>query len=175
MDSMVRTAMAIEREIEDAQSIQDEGTSGKRRESQFSSSLGKKPKASSSRGFQGQGRGHQGQGQIRASSQAGSLTCFHCHLPGHVRRDYPQNRDPMAMGNLSPSHQWDRRGHSLFLHTLVLVRGISTNPRVLHRHLPLHRQVRGARVWVEAEDRAHKLGHQGPRGLSTPSYHRLSQ
>ena len=60
MDSMVRTAMAIEREIEDAQSIQDEGTSGKRRESQSSSSSGKKPKASSSRGFQGQGRGHQG-------------------------------------------------------------------------------------------------------------------
>ena len=33
MDSMVRTAMAIEREIEDAQSIQDAGASGKRKES----------------------------------------------------------------------------------------------------------------------------------------------
>ena len=33
MDSMVTTAIAIEREIEDAQSIWDIGTSGKRKES----------------------------------------------------------------------------------------------------------------------------------------------
>ena len=51
MDSMVRTAMAIEREIKDARSIRDAGTSGKMKESQFSSSLGKKPKASSSQRF----------------------------------------------------------------------------------------------------------------------------
>ena len=38
MDSMVRTAMAIEREIEDAKSIRDVGTSGKRKEDQPSSS-----------------------------------------------------------------------------------------------------------------------------------------
>ena len=43
MDSMVRTAMAIEREVDDAQSIRDEGASGKRKESKLSSSsLGKK-------------------------------------------------------------------------------------------------------------------------------------
>ena len=36
MDSMVRTTMAIEREIEDAWSIRDVGTSGKRKESQSS-------------------------------------------------------------------------------------------------------------------------------------------
>ena len=53
MDSMVTTAMAIEREIEDAQSIRDAGTGGKRKESQTSSRSGKKPKASSSQGFQG--------------------------------------------------------------------------------------------------------------------------
>ena len=51
MDSMVRTAMTIEREIEDAWSIRDAGASGKRKESQSSSSSGKKPKASRSRGF----------------------------------------------------------------------------------------------------------------------------
>ena len=45
---MVRTTMAIEREIEDAWSIRDAVASGKRKESQSSSSLGKKPKASSS-------------------------------------------------------------------------------------------------------------------------------
>ena len=43
MDSMVITAMAIEREIEDARSIRDAGTGGKRKESQTSSHLEKKP------------------------------------------------------------------------------------------------------------------------------------
>ena len=37
MDSMVTTAMAIEREIEDARSIRDAGTGAKRKESQTSS------------------------------------------------------------------------------------------------------------------------------------------
>ena len=51
MDFMVMTAMAIERKIEDARSIRDTGTGSKRKESQTSSCLGKKPNASSSRGF----------------------------------------------------------------------------------------------------------------------------
>ena len=51
MDSMVRTAMIIEREIEDAQSTRDASVSGKRKENQSSSSSGKKQRASSSRGF----------------------------------------------------------------------------------------------------------------------------
>ena len=63
MDFMVRTTMAKDREIEDAQSIRDTGASGKRKESQSSSSIGKKSKASSSRGFQS--RDHQSQGQAR--------------------------------------------------------------------------------------------------------------
>ena len=42
MDSMVETAMTIEREIEDARSTRDVGVSSKRNESQSSSSLGKK-------------------------------------------------------------------------------------------------------------------------------------
>ena len=42
MDSMVRTVMAIEREIEDARSIRDSGASGKRKEDWPSSSSGKK-------------------------------------------------------------------------------------------------------------------------------------
>ena len=49
MDSMVNTALIIEREIENARSIRDVGAGGKRKESQSSSSSGKKPKASSSR------------------------------------------------------------------------------------------------------------------------------
>ena len=42
MDSMVGTAMTIEREMEDARSTWDAGASGKRKESQSSSSSGKK-------------------------------------------------------------------------------------------------------------------------------------
>ena len=66
IDSMVGTALTIEREIEDARSTRDVGVSSKRKESQSSSSLGKKPRASSSRGFQS--HGHPGQGQIRVAS-----------------------------------------------------------------------------------------------------------
>ena len=68
MDSMVSTALIIEREIENARSIRDAGASSKRKESQSSSSSGKKSKASSSRGFQI--RGHRGQGQPRSGGPA---------------------------------------------------------------------------------------------------------
>ena len=63
MDSMVGTAMTIQREIEDAQSTRDTGVSSKRKESHSFSSSGKKQRASSSRGFQG--RSHPSQGHIR--------------------------------------------------------------------------------------------------------------
>ena len=59
MDSMVGTALTIEREIEDARSTRDAGVSSKRKESQSSSSSGKRQRASSSRGFQS--HGHPGQ------------------------------------------------------------------------------------------------------------------
>ena len=42
LDSMVETTMAIEREVDDAQSISDAETSEKRMEDQPSSSLGKR-------------------------------------------------------------------------------------------------------------------------------------
>ena len=63
---MVRTAMAIEKEIEVAQSIRDAGASGKRNDDHPSSSSGKKHKTSIPRG-------------IRAAGQPGPMTCFHCH------------------------------------------------------------------------------------------------
>ena len=87
MDSMVGVALTIEREIEDAWSIRGAGVSAKRRESQSSSSSGKKPRASSSRGFRS--CGHQGQGQVRAPSQAGQAICYFYHHPEHMRWDCP--------------------------------------------------------------------------------------
>ena len=48
MDSMVGTVLTIEREIEDAQSTRDASVSGKRTDSQSSSSSGKRQRASSS-------------------------------------------------------------------------------------------------------------------------------
>ena len=53
MDSMVRTALANEREVNDAKSIRDVGASDKRKENQpSSSSLGKKQRTSALRRFQ---------------------------------------------------------------------------------------------------------------------------
>ena len=51
MDSMVGTALTIEREIEDARSTRDAGVSSKRKESRSSFSSGKKQRASSSHGL----------------------------------------------------------------------------------------------------------------------------
>ena len=62
----------------------------------------------------------------------------------------------------------------MFLHLPVWARGASFNPRVLHGHLLLHKQARRARLWVEAEDEAHKQGHKGYKGVSKPLYHRMS-
>ena len=92
MDSMVRTALAIEREIDDARSIRDSGAGDKRKEGQPSSSSGKKQRTSVPRGFSRQGSGFHGQSQIKAPSQSGPVTCYHCHQPGHVRRNFPQGQ-----------------------------------------------------------------------------------
>ena len=96
MDSMVRTALTIEREIEDARSTWDASVSRKRKESQSSSSSGKKQRASSPRGFQGYG--HPGQGQIRVAGHAGRMVCYHCQLPRHMKRECPQRQGSQGFG-----------------------------------------------------------------------------
>ena len=77
MDFMVGTTLTIEREIKDARSTRDASVSGKRKDSQSSSSTGKRERASSSRAPQIQG-------------QPRPMTCFYCHQPGHMKRDYPR-------------------------------------------------------------------------------------
>ena len=70
-DSMVGTALTIEREMEDARNTRDASVSGKRKDSQSSSSSGKRQRASSSQGSQS--HGHPGQGQMRVAGQAGQM------------------------------------------------------------------------------------------------------
>ena len=98
MDFIVRIAMAIESEIKDTRSIRDAGAGEKKKESQPSSSLGKKPKAYSSRGFQS--RGHQGQGQVRAPNQERQTICFFYHQPRHMKRDCPQRQGSQGFGTV---------------------------------------------------------------------------
>ena len=100
MDLMVKTTMAIQKEMNDARNIRDAGVvKDKRKESQLSTSGSrKKQKTSTPQGFQGQGQGYQSYGQGRsfpggksfmACRQLRQGTCYHYHHPGHLRRDCP--------------------------------------------------------------------------------------
>ena len=84
MNSMVGTALTIEREIEDARGIRVTDA-GENREDQPSSSSGKRQKTSASHEFQDLG-------QDGAFSQAGQTICYFCRQPGHVRRDCHQRQ-----------------------------------------------------------------------------------
>ena len=126
MDSMVGTALTIEREMEDALSTRDASVSGKRKDSQSSSSSGNRKRAFSSRGFQS--RGHLGQGQMRVTGQAGQMVCYHCQQPRHMRRDCPQRQGSQGFGTaqsqsvagqeriqyVPPQHGTGQRGQSQF-------------------------------------------------------------
>ena len=105
MDSVVGTALTIEREMEDARNTRDASVIGKRKDSQSSSSSGKRQRASSSRGSQSHGHPGQGQmrvigqaGQMRVASQTGQMVCYHCQQPEHIRRDCPQRQGSQGFG-----------------------------------------------------------------------------
>ena len=90
MDSMVGTALTIEREIEDARSTRDTGV-GNKREDQASSNSGKRQKTSVSHEFQDQGHDW-------AFSKAGQVICYFCRQPRHVRQDCPQRQGSQDFG-----------------------------------------------------------------------------
>ena len=75
---MVRTTLAIEREVEDTWSIRDMGASAKREENQYSSSSRKEQKNFVS-------HRSQEQGQARAFIQLGQMTCYYCYQPRHMK------------------------------------------------------------------------------------------
>ena len=56
------------------------------------------------------------------------------------------------------------RGYSTFLHSTVQDREANLGFRELQGHITFHRQAREARVWVEADDEAHRQRHQRSRG-----------
>ena len=100
MDSMVKTALAIEREVDAAWSIRDSSASDKKkgdRSSYFSSK--KKSKGLLLRsGFKDKAtvrinRFLQGRRHFRTPGQPGQGTCYHCHQPRHLRWDCPQRQE----------------------------------------------------------------------------------
>ena len=135
MDSMVGTTLTIEREIEDARSTRDASVSGKRKDSQSSSSSGKRQRASCLRGSQSHNHLGQGQmrvagqaGKMRVASQAGQMVCYHCQQLGHMRRDCPQRQGSQGFGTsqsqsvadheriqyVPPQHSTGQRSQSRF-------------------------------------------------------------
>ena len=79
LDSKVEVVMTIERELDDTRSIRDAGASGKRKEDQPSSSLGKRQRTFVPQVPQLQGHPK-------------PMTCFYCHHHGHMKRDCLQRQ-----------------------------------------------------------------------------------
>ena len=137
MDSMVGTALTIEREIENARSTRDASVSSKRKDSQY----GVLPLSAAWTHEEG------------LSPETGILGFWDSKIPVSSRTGEDTVRSSTARY---------RREES------VSVSGSYTGTS----HFTGRPE---ARVWVEAEDEAHRQGHQGSKGVSTPSHRRLSQ
>ena len=108
-DSMVRTAMAIEKEANDTRNIWEQGVGkGKRKENQSSSSIsGKKQRTLASHEFQGQDHDYQGQvrsGLLGRQGRWHAIIAIILDIRGGIAL---RGKDPGIMGHLSPSHQQD--------------------------------------------------------------------
>ena len=174
MDSMVSTVLIIEREIDDARSgiqvpvIRSGGAKFllQARERSKGLMFHEGPRDRTGHPKRGGTSGllaNQDRGRVSSATSLDTINGI-----------APKDKDPKVMGHSSLNHQWGKRGHNLFLHTLVRARGTNISMYVRHKHLLPLRQAREARLWVEVRDRAHGPGLWGPRGVSTPWNHRLS-
>ena len=176
MDSIVGTALTIEREIEDARSTRDAGANSKRKDNQSSSSSGKKQRASSSRGSQS--RSHPGQGQMRVAGQARQMVCYHCQQPGHMRRDCTRRQGSQGFGTTQSQSvagqeriQYVSLQHGTGQRTQSQFQGATRAPPISQAGRRGHSMGRGRGRGPQAGT----SGVQGSRGVSMPSHLRLSQ
>ena len=71
--------------MDDIRGTRDICVGAKRKEDPSSSNLGKRQRTSASHKFQDQG-------------QPGPITCFYCHQPEHMKRDYPRRQESHGYG-----------------------------------------------------------------------------
>ena len=71
--------------VDDIRGTWDICVGAKRKEDPSSSNLGKRQKTSASHEFQDQG-------------QPGPMTCFYCHQPGHMKKDFPRRQESHGYG-----------------------------------------------------------------------------
>ena len=69
---------------------------------------------------------------------------------------------------------WDKHEYSSFLLTPAWARGTDISPRVLYKHLLLHRWATWAKAWVGVEAKISKPRHHGHKGVSMFWYRRLT-